>query len=154
MKQSDLGAALGLSQSAVSRYLRRGMPDDLEGARRWRMQHLSVAKRKRGTAAPLSQAGVVATPPDPVATVEAWHLLLHHEREPDLRAAIVPRLQAAMRAVPPARRWEVMLFMGVWALLLAGHTYKSALGADGEEYIVEDKDRPWYAIAAGEVTCP
>ena len=47
MNQTDLAEALGITQPMVSRLLKRGMPEDVDGARSWRAQHLNIAQRKR-----------------------------------------------------------------------------------------------------------
>lgn len=63
MTQSDLAEALGISQPMVGRLLKRGMPEDVDGARSWRAQHLNIAQRKRSSPPPPARpAGVAQLP--------------------------------------------------------------------------------------------
>jgi hypothetical protein len=41
MTQKSLAAALGISEAAVSKYVRQGMPLDVEGATAWRRSHVN-----------------------------------------------------------------------------------------------------------------
>jgi hypothetical protein len=97
----------------VSKLRRQGMPADVEGARRWRDQHLNIAQRKRSPA-----------PPPPAAVQpanDAHHAVAQaHAALAQLAAlgrvgarllasgaglaTIEPELRQALRAVPPAYR--------------------------------------------------
>jgi hypothetical protein len=144
MTQQELADALNLNQSQVSRYSRRGMPvTDIDAAKAWICKHVNITLH-----APQWRRQVRARPtPDPVDAVEALNVLLRdHLADKAMHADIVPRLQAAMRSVPPHRRGEVHLFLGVWEVLL-GRMPPLLEDENHDEYI---PDGPWYGIACDE----
>jgi len=69
MNQKDLAEALGISQAAVSKLVKRGMPSDtVERASRWRRRHLQTGRMKgvrrdTQTSSPAAPAIIAAQQP-------------------------------------------------------------------------------------------
>lgn len=69
MTQAELAIALGISQAAVSKLARRGMPtDSVERATRWRRRHLQTGRMKGIRADTIAPASKPATLPEPTTT--------------------------------------------------------------------------------------
>lgn len=82
MTQAELAQALGISQAAVSKLARRGMPtDSVERASRWRRRHLQTGRMKGIRADTIGQDVKPATPPKP-ATTAPEDLDLFTEEDP------------------------------------------------------------------------
>ena len=165
MSQSDLAHALGISQPMVSRLVRRGMPDDVDGARRWRTDHLNIALRKE------SRACLASPPPPSQAPDDGAEALAHAQRMVDLAAellamgklaAVVVDLRLALRRVPIRNRGSLLLPMALWRELMTdvieflgvphsqlvehGNAENSAMSDDD----AEEAGAFWYTVAAGE----
>lgn len=70
MTQKELAALLGITQAAVSKLARKGMPTDtVERATRWRRRHLQTGRMKgvRRDSAPAAPPGQDAQPAEPKA---------------------------------------------------------------------------------------
>jgi hypothetical protein len=162
MNQSELAEALGISQSMVSRLIQRGMPEDPDGARRWRARNLNVAQRKRSTpgAVPHPPALDAAEMLAPVRMLaEAALELLALGRAAEVEGA----LRAALRAVPRAHRVGLTheLPGEVWGWLLQDLTAwrRAQLPASSPEQVDpvgppadDSADRlVAYELAAGEL---
>lgn len=85
MTQSELAQALGITQAAVSKLARRGMPtDSVERATRWRRRHLQTGRmkgirRETAPAQPMAPEG-----PTPAATApEDLDLFDGEDEDPD-----------------------------------------------------------------------
>lgn len=165
MNQSELAEALQLSQSMVSRLIQRGMPEDPDGARRWRARHLNVAQRKRSTlgAAPhppaLDAAAVLA--PVRMLADTAFDLLAQGRA-----AEVEGALRAALRAVPLAYRVALTFELPaeVWSYLTRDLTAWAAQFRESPPEQVDHSRQPVgpptdnspdrltaYAMAAGEI---
>lgn len=69
MTQAELAQALGISQAAVSKLARRGMPtDSVERASRWRRRHLQTGRMKGIRADTIGHNSKPDAPPKPAAT--------------------------------------------------------------------------------------
>ena len=165
MNQSELAEALQLSQSMVSRLIQRGMPEDPDGARRWRARHLNVAQRKRSTiaAAPHPPALDAAAAMEQVRMLaDTAFDLLAQGRAAEVEGA----LRAALRAVPVVYRVALSFELdgAVWGWLLQDLTAwrRAQLPASSPEQV--DNRQPVgpptddspdrltaYAMAAGEI---
>ena len=116
MLHKDLAKALGISGAMVSRLAKRGMPTDtVERAMRWRSRHLEPARTKAWRmGAPRDEAAAaapVALPTPAAALRQVYYLAtLAAELLPVGQFAVIePRLRAALRALPPHCRGELMI---------------------------------------------
>jgi len=64
MTKKDLALALGISASMVSRLIKRGMPVDVERAKRWRRRHIEPGRMKGVRHDPNAECRPVAVQPD------------------------------------------------------------------------------------------
>lgn len=162
MSQSELAQALGISQPMVSRLVRRGMPEDVDGARRWRTDHLNIAQRKE------SRSCLASPPPPSRAPDDGAEALADAQRMVDLAVELLPLgkwpavvvdLRLALRRVPIRNRGSLLLPMALWRELLAdvieflgvppsqfGEQENSAMTDDDAEYA----GAFFYTAAAGE----
>ena len=126
--QQQLADELGINQSQVSRYARRGMPLDVRGAKAWMRQNIRLTMNS-----PQSRrlASVQAEAVDADRALDGVELL-GIAAEQLVRAgqpldALTPLLQDALRAVPPEHRDRIVLrgTDGEW-LQLYGRTARCA----------------------------
>lgn len=96
MTQNELADALDLHQSQISRYVRRGMPMDLQGARNWIRQNIRLTMKPMPKRPPQPDPREVAEKLGAVA--EQW--LQAGQPLDDLE----PALRRALRAIPPDER--------------------------------------------------
>ena len=107
--QQQLADELGINQSQVSRYARRGMPLDVRGAKAWMRQNIRLTMNS-----PQSRrlASVQAEAVDADRALDGVELL-GIAAEQLVRAgqpldALTPLLQDALRAVPPEHRDRIV----------------------------------------------
>lgn len=120
MLKKELAQALGVSAAMVSKLAKRGMPtDSVERAERWRRRHLEPGRvkgvRYEDPKPPRADPVALSTAPlpsDPVAIANALG-----PAALDDFVSYELALRAALRAVPVARRDEVILDFEVWKLL-------------------------------------
>lgn len=116
MTQQELADALGVNQSQISRYTRRGMPMDVAGARAWMRAHVSMtmhapAWRRQAKAKPRQAEPEV----DPERALDGVELLgiagatLLRAGHP--LGALEPLIRDALRAVPHEHR-DRIVFVG------------------------------------------
>ena len=159
--QAHLARLLGLSGAQVSKHAARGMPTHtLEAARAWRESRLDPARRKG------QRFDDAYQPPPSRAAALATDLLEAAQLALDAGLTItpqVPGIRAAMHAVPPPERHQVVL-QPAPMLVLVGHVlelFKSfeADAQPGDEPIfsplkndneAQEMGRFWYEVAAGE----
>lgn len=119
MKQQELADALGVNQSQISRYTRRGMPLDVAGAKAWMREHVNMtmhapAWRRQAKAKP-RQAEPEVDPDRALDGVEllgiAGATLL---RAGQSLGAMEPLIRDALRAVPHDHR-DRIVFVGTEA---------------------------------------
>jgi hypothetical protein len=170
--QNHLAELLGLSKSATSRQVARGMPTDtLESAQAWRKRHLDPARTKGQR---YDQNRITAKAIQPGAGTGPLHRanLLMEFAENSLAAGVdindlLPSLRAAMAGVPPAMRNQVVLSVEVMRVLLApmlawlgprdaNPTFNDGtpIYCDGASMSDEDAQavgEDWYRLACGEI---
>lgn len=116
MRQQELADALGVNQSQISRYARRGMPLDVAGAKVWIRDHVSMtmhapAWRRQAKAKPRQAEPDV----DPERALDGVELLgiagvtLLRAGQP--LGALEPLIRDALRAVPHEHR-DRIVFVG------------------------------------------
>lgn len=148
--QADLAQALGLSESAVSKFKRQGMPiDSIDSARAWHARQ--VRPRVSNNPARLYAKQLTA--------IQAlWPVALVALRAGQLEA-VRPALQQALRAVPDEARHLVRVDVEVMDALTAdfgallGASSASGEGIDQAEPMSDSQaaamGRAWYCVAAG-----
>ena len=82
----DLARQLGVNPGSVTRWLRKGMPRDLEGARAWRQQHAGQRVR------PSASAGCDAGAPPAGGSFSSWRT--RRERAQAMQAELDLRQRA------------------------------------------------------------
>lgn len=132
VSRSELAQALGISESMVSRLVRRGMPDtDIVKAQRWRKRHLEPSRMK----APPPDLATLPPPPGLVpgrrpVTGDAAILALAN-RTAKAEPTDLAQLQLVLRTVPLARRRDLRIPPSVWAELVGPDVLAALLDPSG-----------------------
>ncbi len=143
LTQIQLANALGLSQPAVSRCVKQGMPvDSIESARHWRECNLHPGHAKPAPRAPSLSA-----------LLEEAEALLDMGGDVN---PLLPDLRRALRQVPTDQRAGIAMSEPLWHSLTApmGHVFETERGATLTPAEAGVMGGFWYALAAGEPWMP
>jgi hypothetical protein len=161
MNGSQLGKALGISGSMVSRLAKRGMPtDSVDKAMRWRARHLEFARVKGVRPDTVNEAvPATSTPSAAMRHVDDLMRLAQQLLASGVADAVVVELRAALRAVPSDYRQFVLVDLDVMNLLCAeviATFERESTGAPEEKAPMNEDEEDemcvfWYQVAAGEI---
>lgn len=143
LTQTQLGAALGLSQAAISQSVAKGMPThSIAAARAWREANLDPARAKPAPRAPSLSA-----------------LLEEAEALLDVGGDIgplMPDLRLALRQVPDDQRAAVAMSVDLWHVLVkhVADACEPERGAALTPAKADEMGVFWFSMAAGEPWMP
>lgn len=155
--QNSIGRELGLSPATMSKMRKQGCPmDSVEAVRAWREHNIAPTMHKHVKRSNPRQTGAVQ---HAVALMAAAGAAL--EAGKSIKAK-VPRLRAALHAVPERERPAVLVHAGVMdvlvtevgAVLAEDDGAGEAPAAGGEPMTDEEAEWMgtfWYRVAAGEI---
>lgn len=148
LRQSDIADALGLSPAAVSTFKARGMPmDSVEAAREWHRRSVRPRVSTNPRRAYAAQ----------FAALERLWPVARAALDANTLDAVLPSLQAALRAIPEHVRHLAQLdsqvmtaICGPWAAFFKSEVAEAELVVPLGEEDAELMGRVWYSLAANE----